>query len=156
MISFKWRFLRATKADYFLSNCSDLFLVNIFKSRLKTLKELLNHVKRAAPRAMLCSYKNAQKLLLAIITQITVTDNFCCENIYTSAVQQYMNCLKLPSHKINVFLMMGNGKDELCRQPVRNAIALSDTQAQEYCSKGKLWCGRCEEPCFALQHWYVS
>lgn len=47
MISFKWRFPRETSVDYFLSNCSDpdLFLVNIFNSRLKTLKELVNHVK---------------------------------------------------------------------------------------------------------------
>lgn len=72
-------------------------------------------MKRAAPRAMLCSYKNAQKLLLAIITQITVMDNFCCKNIYTSALKQYMNCLKLSSHKSNVFLMMGNEKEELRR-----------------------------------------
>lgn len=78
---------------------------------------------------MLCPYKNAQKLLLAIITQIAVMDNFCCENIYTSAVKQYMKCLKLPSHRINVFLMMGNGKEELCRWLETDAIALSDTQA---------------------------
>lgn len=41
-------FLRATRADYFPSNCLDLFLLNISKSRLKTLKELLDHVKHAA------------------------------------------------------------------------------------------------------------
>lgn len=109
--------------DYFLSNCSDpdLFLVNIFKSRLKTLKELLNHVKHAAPRAPLCSYKKAQKLLLAIITQIMVMDSFCCENIHISAVEQCMNRLKLQSHKINAFLMMGNEKEGLCREHVRYA-----------------------------------
>lgn len=65
MISFKWRFPRETRVDYFLSSCSDpdLFLVNIFNSRLKTLKELLNHVKHAAPRAMLCSCKKSSEAI---------------------------------------------------------------------------------------------
>lgn len=66
-----------------VSNCSSLFLVTE-----KPLKELLNHVKHAAPRALPRSDKNAQKLLLAVTTQIIAVDSFCWENIYTSAVRQ--------------------------------------------------------------------
>lgn len=56
MISFKWQFLRATRADYFLSNRSDLlFLVNIFKSRL--------NIKRTAqPCKMRSSARNAMSI----------------------------------------------------------------------------------------------
>lgn len=56
-------------------------------------------------------------------------DSFCCENIYTSAVKQDMNCFKLPPQNPNVFLMMGNEKEELSTWSAGDATALSDTQA---------------------------
>lgn len=109
--------------------------------QIEVIKRTAQPCQNAAPRAVPCSYKNAQKLLLAI-TQIIAMDSFCCENIYTSAVKQDMNCFKLPPQNPNVFLMMGNGKEELSTQPARDATALSDVQAQGYCSVCKLWCGR--------------
>lgn len=54
-------------------------------------------------------------------------DSFCCENMHISAVKQCMNRLKLQSHKINAFLMMGNEKEGLCRELAY--LNLSDTQA---------------------------
>lgn len=56
-------------------------------------------------------------------------DSFCCENIYTSAVKQDMNCFKLPPQNPNVFLMMGNGKEERSMWSAGDATALSDAQA---------------------------
>lgn len=101
--------LRTSRADHFLFNYSDLFLVNTLKSSLKRIKELLNHVKLAAPCAMLCLDKNT-KLLLAVVMQISVINSICCKSACISGVKLYMHCFKFLSPKANVFLIKTNKK----------------------------------------------
>lgn len=130
-----------------------LFLVIAMRTRskLKRLKELLNHAKWAAPHVMLCLARNAQKLLL-VADHSTVQFllwkhlHFRCQAIHELP--------KTSITKLNAVLKKTNEKEQLHRCSVRDASFTWCQARVFFITEG--CCGTCEEPHFALHRWYLS
>lgn len=104
------------------------------RSKLKRLKELLNHAKWAAPHVMLCLARNAQKLLL-VADHSTVQFllwkhlHFRCQAIHELP--------KTSITKLNAVLKKTNEKEELHRCSVRDA-SFTWCQARVFFSNWRL------------------